>query len=184
MSGLGDSRFTRAQDLDGRVRPARDADCKAIASIYNEAIAEGISTMDTVPKSAGEILDWMQGMLLRERLLVIEEADAVQGWGVLKRYSDRQGYRYAAETSVYVTATREGKGLGSALQRALLVAAQELGYAHLVAKILAANGRSVDFHVRHGYEIVGVQKHVGNLDGTWHDIVILQYLLSAGGQPS
>ena len=43
-----------------------------------------------------------------------------------------------------------------------------------VAKILAANARSVRFHRRFGYQVVGRQRDIGCLNGRWHDVVILQ----------
>jgi phosphinothricin acetyltransferase len=163
------------------VRKAGANDCAAIAEIYNQAIRERRSTMDTQPATAGRYLDLLQGLTLREGLLVAaptSDPTRVCGWGIVKRYSDRPGYHVACETSVYVHEDHRGRGFGAALQRGLLRQAELLGYRHIVAKSLAINTESIAFHRHFGFEEVGVQRRIGLIDGVWHDVVILQCLLN------
>ncbi len=166
-----------------RVRRARADDCAAIAGIYNQAIASRRCTMDTELVTAGGALDQLHGLRLREALLVATPEKGtgapVRGWGVVKRYSNRPGYHLTCETSVYVHEAERGQGYGAALQRELLRHATAFGYRHLVAKILAVNTESIAFHQRHGFEEVGVQRRIGLIDGVWHDVAILQYLIDA-----
>jgi L-amino acid N-acyltransferase YncA len=114
----------------------------------------------------------------REALLVVEDEGTLQGWGVVKRYSERIGYRVACETSIYLHREHTGRGYGTALQRALMSKVRELDYHHIVAKIWASNTGSIRFHEKFGYEVVGIQKEVGYLDGKWRDVAILQCVLS------
>ncbi len=160
-----------------RVRPARPEDCGRIAEAYNDAIASGRATMDTERFDGAWFAAWLDSMGERECLLCAESGSGVIGWGAVKRYSDRPGYAPAAETSVYLLARATGHGVGSRIQRALLEHARRAGYRHLVAKILAVNAESVRFHRRFGYRIVGTQHRIGHLNGTWHDVVILERLL-------
>ena len=158
------------------VRRADAGDYPTIASIYNEAVEYGGITMDTKPYMAEDVEAIVKKMHDRETLLVAEAADTVIGWGIIKRYSDRIGYQVCCETSIYLKFSETGKGYGNALQTVLMEKVAEYGYHHIVAKILAANPGSVRFHQRFGFEIVGVQKEIGLIDGVWHDVVILQYL--------
>ena len=160
------------------VREAARGDCAAMAAIYSEAVRSGRSTMDTEPADEAEFAAKLAGLSERESLLVADVAGDVLGWGIVKRYSDRPGYAIACETSVYVAEAAQGRGLGSALQRAIVARAGELGYHHLVAKIMGVNERSVTFHERHGYELVGRQRDIGELHGIYHDVVIMQRILS------
>ena len=116
----------------------------------------------------------MQAFHDREVLLVLEEESLLQGWGVVKRYSDRPGYRVACETSIYLRQSSTGRGLGSRLQQALMEKAKEFGYHHIVTKIWASNDGSLRFHERFGFEIIGIQKEVGYMDGQWRDVAIMQ----------
>lgn len=159
------------------VRDAVDADCARFADIYNEAIGAGRSTMDTDPVDAGHFRRILASLSVREALLAALTPSGVQGWGVVKRYSDRPGYRFACETSLYVAEAATGRGCGSVLQRALLERARALGYRHVVAKIVAGNRGSIRFHERFGYRVVGIQQQIGFLNGSWQDVAILQRIL-------
>ena len=114
----------------------------------------------------------------RECMLVMEKDQQIQGWGVVKKYSDRVGYRVACETSIYFRRQATGQGFGRALQKALMDKVREFRYHHIVAKIWTTNTGSIRFHESFGYELVGVQKQVGYLGGRWRDISILQCVLS------
>ena len=111
-------------------------------------------------------------------MLVMEKDQQIQGWGVVKKYSDRVGYRVACETSIYFRRQATGQGFGRALQKALMDKVREFRYHHIVAKIWTTNTGSIRFHESFGYELVGVQKQVGYLGGRWRDISILQCVLS------
>jgi len=159
------------------IRPAKAEDYAAIASIYNEAIAEGGITMDAHPKTAEDIQAIAEKMGSREIYLVGETAQGVAGWGIVKAYSDRLGYQVACETSIYLSFAAIGKGYGRALQAALMQKVSDYKYHHVVAKILGGNTSSIKFHQQFGFEIVGVQNQIGLINGTWHDVVILQHIL-------
>lgn len=159
------------------VRDASRTDCARFADIYNQAIASARSTMDTEPVDARYFRQLFDTMSAREQLLAAEVAGEVVGWGIVKRYSDRPGYRVACETSLYVDEAAAGRGLGSTLLTELVARAAALGYRHLVAKILSVNEGSIRFHRRHGFELVGVQRQIGELMGRGHDVTILQRIL-------
>ena len=164
------------------VRRAEQRDCARLAAVYNDAIRSGISTMDTEPVDARYFIRQLAAFKDREVLLAGESKAGVVGWSVVKRYSDRPGYRHACETSVYVGTSQQGNGYGSILQQAVVERADAFGYRHLVAKILAINESSIEFHKRFHYEIVGTQRKIGFLNGQWHDVVIMQRILDAARQ--
>lgn len=168
-----------------RIRPFRRTDAAAIAQIYNESIAAGDATMDEVPRSEADVLAWMDAFTDRETILVLEDDAAVRGWGIVKRYSDRPGYRYACETSVYLTRSLAGRrtGSGSRLQQALMEQCRYFGYHHVVARIWAVNEISLALHRKFGFEPVGVQRQIGYVNGAWQDVVILQCLLETPETP-
>jgi L-amino acid N-acyltransferase YncA len=120
----------------------------------------------------------LNGLNDRECMLVLDSDQRVQGWGVVKRYSDRAGYRVACESSIYFRREATGRGFGKRMQCALMEKVREFGYHHIVAKIFTSNVGSIRFHEALGYQLVGVQKEVGYLNGKWHDVSILQCILS------
>lgn len=162
------------------VRSALPADAAAIARIYSESIRARDSTMDTEPVTDAQTGRWIEGLGAREALFVVEIDGAVRGWGIVRRYSDRPGYREACETSVYLERAWTRRGLGSLVQRHLMDFCRSAGYHHLVAKIWADNEGSAEMHRRFGYELVGVQREIGLVDGVRRDVAIFQCLLDPG----
>jgi L-amino acid N-acyltransferase YncA len=163
------------------LRSATADDADRIAEIYNESIAAGNTTMDEKRWSAKRVERMLLTLRRNEGILVLIDDDAfVIGWGVLKRYSDRSGYRHTGETAVYLTRSRLRSGGGSTIKRGLIQLAEGHGYHHLVAKVLSENTGSVEFNLRFGYVVVGTQKEIGLLGGRWRDVTILQLLLPGG----
>lgn len=129
--------------------------------------------MDTQPVSRA----YFEGFLddtRRQAVIVGEVAAQTVAWGIVKQYSERPGYQYACEISVYVAEAYQGKGYGAALLGAVIASARSLHYRHLVAKVLAVNEPSIRFFRRVNFEVVGRQRAIGFLNGKWHDVVIMQ----------
>ena len=159
------------------IRDAATGDASSISAIYNESIAARDSTMQITRVDADTVVQWLRGLGEREAILVLRERDEILGYGVLKRYSDREGYRFAAETSVYLRRDRTGEGFGSELQEALIGRSRAYDYHHLVVKLWAENERSRALHRKFGYDLVGVQRGIGYVDGEWRDVAIMQKCL-------
>lgn len=158
------------------IRDAILEDADDVAEIYNESIRARDSTMQLEEVDPSTVESWIPSPDERAALLVLEQ-DRVVGYGLLKRYSDRAGYRYAAETSVYLRRGCTGGGLGSELQAALIDECRTYDYHHLVAKLWADNEPSVALHRKFGYELVGIQREIGHVDGAWRDVAIMQKIL-------
>jgi len=159
------------------IRAARNSDAGIIATIYNEHIDSGQSTMDRSHKKAKDVVTWLSGFNKKEFLAILEDDASIVGWGIIKRYSDREGYCCTAETAVYLKSEYLGMGYGSYLKKWLIETCRKLGYHHLVAKIFSTNTASIIYNMKLGYELVGVQREVGKIEGQWVDVTILQLVL-------
>ncbi len=159
------------------VRDATLADAGAIAAVYNHYVRTGGATMDTVERSVGEQQLRLACMGSREVALVAELDGALIGFSTLRAYSERGGYAPACETSTYLHSDVRRRGVGTTLKTHTIARARELGYHHMVAKIMTTNVASIEYNLRLGYEIVGVQRQVGYRDGRWIDITLLQLIL-------
>jgi phosphinothricin acetyltransferase len=160
-----------------RIRDAILDDAPAIAAIYNESIMARDSTMQLDRIDAETARGWIEAVGTREAVLVMAADGERVGYGLVKRYSNRGGYRLAAETSVYLRRARTDEGLGTDLQAALIERSRAYDYHHLVAKLWAANERSRALHRKLGYDLVGIQQEIGWVDGEWQDVAIMQKLL-------
>ena len=130
------------------------------------------------PLEEADILELVTRLDHNEVVLVVETDGEIVGWGHLRPYSSRWGYRFAGETSLFLRRTHLGRGLGTMLQRALVDAAISVNYHHLVARIFADNRASIGLHEKVGYYMVGVQREIGFKKGDWQDIAIMGLVLT------
>ncbi|TWU08084.1 GNAT family N-acetyltransferase [Stieleria varia] len=164
------------------VRAAEVSDAAEIARIYNHYVASGGATFATKPTT----LDEMESFLKlspepgwpRDGWFVAESQGdrRLLGWASARTFSDRFGFRHSCETAIYLDSTSVGSGAADGLQQRIEQHCVEQRIHHAVAKIIADNQRSMRFHYRYGYELVGIQKEIGRLNDQWIDLAILQKL--------
>ncbi len=159
------------------IRKATLKDCPIIASINNEHILVGGSSMVLATRSVAYFENMMSNFNERELIECLEIDGEVIGFGLIKRYSDREGYKTTCETAIYLRPNKMRMGLGTKMKRSLIERCKELGYHHLVAKIFSNNTASVEYNRKLGYEVVGVQKEVGKINDKWVDVTIMQLIL-------
>ncbi len=159
------------------IREAITTEYQLIADIYNEYITLGSSNMEETHKTATDIAGWIAKFNNREKLYVFTQNEIVIGWGIIKRYSDREGYRFACETAVYFTQTELGKGYGTQMKKFVIEQCKLLQYKHLVAKVFATNTASIAYNEKLGYTVVGRQQEIGYRNEQWIDMIIMQYII-------
>jgi len=155
------------------VRPLDPEDYPAVAAVFAEGIATGRATFETVVPSWEE---W-DAAHLPEHRFVAELDGEVAGWAAVVPYSRRSVYRGVGEESVYVAERARGRGVGRALLEAVIASAREGGLWTLQAGIFPDNVASLELHRRRGFREVGVRERIGQLDGVWRDVVLLELRL-------
>jgi L-amino acid N-acyltransferase YncA len=155
------------------VRPLHRADYAAVADVFAEGIATGLATFETQVPSWEE---WDAAHLADHRF-VAELDDGVVGWVAVVPYSRRSVYGGVGEESVYVAERARGRGVGRALLEAVIESARSGGLWTLQAGIFADNVASLELHRRLGFREVGVRERIGQLDGVWCDVVLLELRL-------
>jgi phosphinothricin acetyltransferase len=156
------------------VRVARPADAPAIAAIYNEGIADRVATFETRERTADEVRSWLEVPL---PLLVAVVDGAVAGWARVSPYTDRCVYAGVGEHAVYVARSARGRGAGRVLLDGLCTAAEAAGLHKITSRIFDDNAASIAVHVAAGFDVVGLQRRHGRLDGEWKDCVLVERLL-------
>lgn len=159
------------------IRDAGEADAAAIATIYNQGIADRIATLETEERTPQERRQWLAARGPRHPVLVAELDGRVVGWGSLNQFNPRKAYDFVADFSVYVERAWRGKGVGSALLRALIARAKQLGYHKLVLSAFPWNAAGMALYQRYGFRTVGIYKEQGLLDGKWVDTIIMEKIL-------
>ncbi len=152
------------------IRELLEDDWPAVKEIYEQGIAGRNATFET------EAPPWeaWDGAHLSRHPLVAEEAGRVLGWAALSPVSERCCYRGVAENSIYVAEEARGRGVGRALLERLVADAEAAGIWTIQTGIFPENATSIGLHKRCGFRVVGVRERLGQLDGVWRDVVILE----------
>jgi len=142
----------------------------AVSDIYRQGIETGMATFET------EVPDWdsWDESHLEHSRLVARDGEEILGWAALSPVSDRCVYGGVAEVSVYVAAEARGRGIGTKLLEALAHASEENGIWTLQAGIFAENKSSIRIHERCGFRLIGRRERLGQLNGEWKDVMLLE----------
>ena len=146
------------------------ADWPAVRAIYEEGIATGHATFQ---QEAPAWEQWDAGHLPGCRL-VAARSRVVVGWAALSRVSSRDVYAGVAEVSIYVAAGARGGGIGRQLLDALVAESERAGIWTLQAGIFPENLPSLTLHERCGFRVVGRREKLGQMDGRWRDVLLLE----------
>jgi L-amino acid N-acyltransferase YncA len=155
------------------VRPLHSDDYPAVAAVFAEGIATGLATFET------EVPAWDEwdAAHLPDHRFVAELDGEVVGWIAIVPYSRRAIYRGVGEESVYVAERARGRGVGRALLETVIESARDGGLWTLQAGVFTDNGASLALHRALGFREVGIRERIGQLDGVWRDVVLLELRL-------
>jgi L-amino acid N-acyltransferase YncA len=146
-----------------------------IRAIYLEGIGTGNSTFEA------DAPDWSKwdATHLREHRLVLRQGDSILAWAALSPVSARAVYSGVVELSLYVMAAQRGKGIGSALLKAIIDSTEKAGLWTLQGGIFPENTPSLRLVKKHGFKEIGRREKIGkmtygDLAGTWRDVILVE----------
>ncbi len=148
----------------------RAADWPQVRAIYLEGRDGGNATFET---ETPEWDAWDAAHLPCCRL-VARCDDAIVGWAALSPVSRRRVYSGVAEVSVYVAAAVRSTGIGRALLTRLIHESERSGIWTLQSSILVENAASLALHRRMGFREVGRRERIGQRNGVWRDVLLLE----------
>ncbi|EID56256.1 helix-turn-helix domain-containing GNAT family N-acetyltransferase [Saccharomonospora xinjiangensis] len=155
---------------DVAVRALRPEDWPAVRRIYREGIDSGLATFETVVPSRATL----DAAWLPDHRWVAEIDGTVVGWTAASPASARDCYSGVADTAVYVAESHRGRGVGKALLHRQVTEADAGGLWTLQASVFTGNRVSIALHHAAGYRTVGVRERIAQLDGVWHDTILLE----------
>ena len=151
------------------VRDLQPNDWPAVRAIYEDGIRSGDATFET------ETPSWEGWDAAHSELrLVAEREGVVVGWAALSPVSSRCCYEGVGEVSVYVAAAARGTGVGRELLDELIACSEQAGYWTLTAGVFPENEPSLRLHRACGFREIGVRERLGQLQGVWRDVVLLE----------
>ncbi len=142
----------------------------AVRSIYQQGIATGNATFQQAPPDWSE---WDQAHLQVCRW-VAKVGSEVVAWAALAPVSSRQVYAGVAEVSIYVAEGMRGRGIGKHLLQTLIADSEAAGFWTLQAGIFPENAESIRLHRGGDFRVVGTRVRLGNFNGHWRDVILLE----------
>ncbi len=159
------------------VRPATEGDAAAVARIYDREVRTGTATFDLEPRTIEVWLDRIASTRPGDHVLVAEGDGEVVGYASSSAYRPKAGYRHTRETTIYLSPSAQGRGVGRRMYDDLLGRLAEDDVHAVLAAVALPNDASVALHRSCGFGEVGVMREVGRKFGTWIDVLWLQRLL-------
>jgi L-amino acid N-acyltransferase YncA len=153
-------------------------DWPSVRAIYLEGIATGNATFE---QTAPEWEKWDGGHLPEPRIVARSDGN-VMGWAALSSVSSRCVYAGVAEVSIYVAERARGRGIGRQLMSRLIADSEAEGIWTLQAGIFPENVASIALHERAGFRIVGQRERLGQMNGRWRDVVLLERRSAVAGR--
>jgi L-amino acid N-acyltransferase YncA len=145
-------------------------DWPAVRAIYAEGIATGDATFESEPPGWET---WDAAHLQEHRLVACRDG-AVIGWVAAVPVSGRCVYRGVVEHSVYVAASARGQGVGRMLLEEFIASTEAGGVWTIQTGIFPENTVSLSLHERCGFRRVGIRERIGEREGRWRDVVLLE----------
>lgn len=166
------------------IRAAGSGDAAAIAAIYNHYVLESAISFEEAAVDAGAMAQRIAEVQAAGLPWLVAETPAddgmlMLGYAYSSKWRVRHAYRYSVETSVYLTPTAAGRGIGSALYDDLLARLKQAGCHLAIGGIALPNAASIALHEKHGFEKVAHFREVGFKFGQWRDVGYWQLLLQS-----
>jgi L-amino acid N-acyltransferase YncA len=169
--------MSKIESMDIRACTVSDVD--AVQAIYAHHVRSGFGTFEEEPPSVADMRQRLETLAAHGSPFLVALLDgALAGYAYAGPFRPRAAYRYTCESSVYVAAGLQRRGVGRELMLRLIAECQRLGRRQMLAVIGdSGNAASIGLHATLGFESVGVFKNVGFKFGRWVDVVLMQRAL-------
>jgi phosphinothricin acetyltransferase len=162
------------ETLQLTIRNATGADLEAVNRIHNPEIANGTATWDLEPWTIEERRAWFEEHDDLTPVIVAEHEGQVVGFAYVTFVSQKKGWRFTREDTIYIDERYRGRGVGDRLLGALLELLRDLGVRLVIASITSTNETSIRLHQKHGFEVIGEMRNAGYKFGHWHSTTYMQ----------
>ncbi|ALS57559.1 GNAT family N-acetyltransferase [Rathayibacter toxicus] len=163
-----------------QIRPTEAKDLPAIVEVYNHAVRETLTTLDTEQRSIEQMTEWLAAHRRGRYCAFTGTIDGeVVGYTSLSPFAPRGGYLASAEASTYVSPNAQGRQVGGQLTRFVTEEAVRRGFTTVLGMLTANNDASRRMIERIGYSPAGEWKAIGVKNGVLIDMLLYQYRIAA-----
>jgi phosphinothricin acetyltransferase len=161
-----------------QVRTAEAHDVHDVVRIYMQAAQDRLATFEYFLVTPEEHARWMAEHSGKYPLLVAEMSGRVLGWASLSPYHVRPPIDGIAELLIFIDRDYRRHGVGKELMRAVQAAGRKEGHHKLIGRFVAHNDAGRTLCRMTGWREVGVHEKHTCLEGRWHDVVVVEFLIA------
>ena len=160
-----------AERVRTRLRLVEPDDAAQIAAIYAPFCLETAISFETAAPDEATVRERIRTVGERYPwLIALSETGEVSGYAYASKHRERAAYGWSVDFTVYLAPAAKGRGIGTALYRALVKICRCLGYYRAFAGITLPNEASVRLHEKIGFQPIGIYRRVGFKLGKWYDV--------------
>jgi len=160
-----------------QIRPAKAADCRAVAAIYHDYVVNTVASLELDPPTCDEMACRICACGEFYPFLVCEVEGKVAAYTHAGRHLEQPAFDWNATVSTYVEQTMSGKGIGRALLDALEGVLRVMGVINLYSAV-TFHARSQYFHIANGFTEAGRFREVVYKQGMWRDLAYYEKSLA------
>lgn len=153
-----------------QIRQAIPTDAPGILKIYAFYIESTSLTFETEVPSVESFADRIASYLETWPWLVFENNGEIGGYAYASKHRERAGYKWCAESSVYILDKYKGSGVAKALYQTLFAILKKQGCRNVYAVINLPNETSVSFHEKCGFKYFATFENIGYKLGSWKNV--------------
>ena len=165
------------------IRIAHMDDADAIHAIYAPSVTDGVVTFETRLPGVDAMRERILTRLQHYPWLVWEEDREILAYAYAGRFRERAAYDWIAETSIYVRADAQRRGIARRLYGVLLEVMRLQGITQAIGVITLPGTISVALHLTMGFSAAGIWRQSGYKLGQWWDVGVWQKALQVAANP-
>jgi len=146
-----------------------------MCNIYNDAINYTDATFDITPIDIDKF--YKQYMKNCYKSLVAISEKKVVGWSSLTKWSQREGYKYSAEISIYIDSKYQKLNIGFTLCKAITTWAINNNLHCILSFCTEGNIGTEKINKKLNFKKIGTIKEIGYKFNKYHNLEIWQLVL-------
>jgi phosphinothricin acetyltransferase len=156
------------------LRLASVSDSEEILKIYRPYITDTAISFETEVPTVEEFSSRVENITKQYPFLVDVIDGKVAGYAYASKHRERAAYAYDVDVSIYVLPEYHGLEVAYRLYDCLFAILDKLGYKNAYAAYTEPNAKSMRFHQKFGFTLIGTHHKTGYKLKKWHDVTWLE----------
>lgn len=153
------------------IRSKKEEDLEKVLEVVNSFVKDSFAAYSDEVYPASIMNEWSKKAKV---LLVLETGNKVIGFGFVAQYKPFKSFNHIGVLTYFIFPICTGKGLGTKLFNKLISKGKDIGITNYLAHISSKNEQSLNFHKKHGFQVVGRFKDMSVKLGESIDMVWVQ----------